>query len=310
MTIGPLIPGTPTTVTPDAGHAAYASVQGPAPDGPVVADDVLAAIQVSLNVQAHADSKLLSGNPAQMVNQTGVSAGWIFEVNSTANLGRYTAYGSDPGYGAPWVYASTGTPGIYWVHDQSSMVMSTATGGILAGICRVGPMSTIDPSTPNGRIPASVVQNRIVHQSAMSTSALLSVALDASTVLTPQKTLLGSTFTAVLGDQVVGSFGPLSVRNWGTSGYAEISIVLNQDVSGTPTLIVLNRFRIGPANASQPAVNPYMMVTPTMPFNATVTRAGTARIEIAAAASSSGVLDFEGMNATEFTLGSVTVYRP
>lgn len=56
MTIGTLVPGVPTTVTPDVTAVPYASVQGPAPDGPVVADDILEAIQVSLNVQSYSES--------------------------------------------------------------------------------------------------------------------------------------------------------------------------------------------------------------------------------------------------------------
>jgi hypothetical protein len=51
MPIGPLVPGVPTTVTPDASPTRYTATQGPAPDGPVVTDDVLAVHQIALNVQ-------------------------------------------------------------------------------------------------------------------------------------------------------------------------------------------------------------------------------------------------------------------
>ena len=51
MPIGPLVPGTPTTVTPDASPSIYTSTQGPAPDGPVVADDILVVHQIALNIQ-------------------------------------------------------------------------------------------------------------------------------------------------------------------------------------------------------------------------------------------------------------------
>lgn len=57
MTIGPLVPGVPTTVTPDTSPAIYTSTQGPAPDGPVVADDVLAVHQIALNVQRNLDAR-------------------------------------------------------------------------------------------------------------------------------------------------------------------------------------------------------------------------------------------------------------
>lgn len=51
MPIAPQVPGVPTTVTPDASPPIYTSVQGPAPDGYVVADDVLAVHLEVLNVQ-------------------------------------------------------------------------------------------------------------------------------------------------------------------------------------------------------------------------------------------------------------------
>ena len=51
MPIGTQTPGSQTTVTPDSTPSTYTSVQGPAPDGLVVADDVLACHQEILNVQ-------------------------------------------------------------------------------------------------------------------------------------------------------------------------------------------------------------------------------------------------------------------
>lgn len=51
MPIGPQVPDVVTTVTPDTTPTRYISTQGPAPNGYVVADDVLAVHQIVLNVQ-------------------------------------------------------------------------------------------------------------------------------------------------------------------------------------------------------------------------------------------------------------------
>lgn len=51
MPIAPQVPGVPTAVTPDTSPPIYTSTQGPAPDGLVVADDVLAVHQIALNIQ-------------------------------------------------------------------------------------------------------------------------------------------------------------------------------------------------------------------------------------------------------------------
>lgn len=51
MPIGAQVPGSLTTVTPDTSPSYYTSVQGPAPDGLVVADDVLAVQLIALNIQ-------------------------------------------------------------------------------------------------------------------------------------------------------------------------------------------------------------------------------------------------------------------
>jgi hypothetical protein len=52
MPIGPQVPGVVTTVTPDDPPPVYYSSQGPAPDGLVVADDVLAVHLMALNIEA------------------------------------------------------------------------------------------------------------------------------------------------------------------------------------------------------------------------------------------------------------------
>jgi len=58
MPIGTQTPGVLTTVTPDTTPALYTSTQGPAPDGLVVADDVLACHLIALNVQKKAQIDL------------------------------------------------------------------------------------------------------------------------------------------------------------------------------------------------------------------------------------------------------------
>ena len=60
MPIGTLIPGQPTEVSADASPVLYTTVEGPAPDGPVVATDVLSALLVSLNIQKFIYDKLFT----------------------------------------------------------------------------------------------------------------------------------------------------------------------------------------------------------------------------------------------------------
>jgi hypothetical protein len=54
MPIGSLIPGTPTPVTPNAAPGLFTTVNGPAVDGLIIADDLLAVIQLALDIQEHA----------------------------------------------------------------------------------------------------------------------------------------------------------------------------------------------------------------------------------------------------------------
>jgi hypothetical protein len=67
MPIGTQIPGQPTEVTPDASPALYTSIEGPAPDGPVVAADVLGCLLATLNVQNALDAAKV---PVAYVPQT------------------------------------------------------------------------------------------------------------------------------------------------------------------------------------------------------------------------------------------------
>src|SRR4051812_107010 len=54
MPIGPITPGDPVDVTPDALPAAYTSIQGPSPGMAVIAQDVLDLSLVTMNVQQRA----------------------------------------------------------------------------------------------------------------------------------------------------------------------------------------------------------------------------------------------------------------
>src|SRR5258708_3181263 len=52
MPIGPIVPGDPTTITPDVNPPLYTSIQGPSPTEPVIAQDILDLTLVVMNVQA------------------------------------------------------------------------------------------------------------------------------------------------------------------------------------------------------------------------------------------------------------------
>jgi hypothetical protein len=77
MPIGSESNGVPTTVTPDTSPSEYSSVQGPAPDAEIVANDVLAVILVALNIQKWAKGQFINGTvggdyaPSDFVNITG-----------------------------------------------------------------------------------------------------------------------------------------------------------------------------------------------------------------------------------------------
>lgn len=123
MPIGSLVPGQPTTVTPDPNPSYYSSFQGPAPDDLIVADHVLAVIQLALNVQQMTLGRI--GSPAavmQAISNAEV-ADWFFVLNE--GLFVYTATTrTDNG---PWWYSAPGMSNVgSWVNVYWMTLMSSS----------------------------------------------------------------------------------------------------------------------------------------------------------------------------------------
>jgi hypothetical protein len=110
MPIGPLVPGTPTTVTPDASPPPYTSTQGPAPDGPVVADDVLAAHLIALNIQQNLTARLATAENSIPGISTLTSARIFPAISSGFGGATDWANGGDSGTGSRhWTQTANST---------------------------------------------------------------------------------------------------------------------------------------------------------------------------------------------------------
>ena len=114
MPIGSLIPGQPTTVTPDPNPGYYSSFEGPAPDDLIVADHVLAVIQLALNVQKLALGNIGSPESVMKAVTNAVSGStWFFVLNQGLYLYSETTR-SDNG---PFWYSAPGMQNIgSWVN--------------------------------------------------------------------------------------------------------------------------------------------------------------------------------------------------
>ncbi len=89
MPIGPVTPGSYTTVTPDTLPAAYASIQVPSPSMPVVASDIATLGLEVLNVQAYSRKAELSATQDiplafQNILRVQQNGPWIVETVSNA----------------------------------------------------------------------------------------------------------------------------------------------------------------------------------------------------------------------------------
>lgn len=301
MTIGPLVPGSPTTVTPDLGHAGYTSVQGPGPDFQYEVDDLLEILQVALNVQAHSDSRLLSGTYAEMLTLTNVAAGWCFDA---AGFGRYIAVvlsGSSwqaVAPGAPWVGISTGTTDVAWIN----LLVSCLVPSVNQGICRIGPMGTLDTTTPNARIPKSVVQNHIVDSGRLTRATLFALtALSTETELDD----VASFTNCQAGDVITGNLGPL------------ITITNASDTARLRLEFIDNYGGIGPITDEANNYYPYLtgpalgVTTPTIPFRHEVQAAGTTSMWIRITAGNAAFqVQGADSNASSYGIGNYLIYRP
>lgn len=151
MPIAPQVPGVPTTVTPDASPPIYTSSQGPAPDGYVVADDVLAVHQMVLNVQ----NRILPSVPGA-VNQA------LIPVDLTGAIPH------DIGGGDIWVLHAGGADGTqapYW--SQDDLIVGTSTQALYIPVSNALPYggyltaATVNISPANNHIAIPEVLPRL-----------------------------------------------------------------------------------------------------------------------------------------------------
>src|SRR5512138_2828754 len=221
MTIGPLVPGSPTRVTPDTVVAPYIDIYGPAPDGLVRADDILGAYDAALHVQSlitEGVRQVRTGTDAQMAALTDVQANDTYVCKY---YGVYTAVAASNTYGTPWEITSTGTAGIVWRHSLAYLLSSF----VAKGLARLGPSPIWDiTTTPNNKIPLENVQNQVVRTQTMYGSSLLSETITFGNSSSPSNSGLWQCNNIYDGDVFMGQVGPLWVANNATSGIAYVYI--------------------------------------------------------------------------------------
>lgn len=300
MTIGLQTPGQPTDVTPDAQPVTpYTSVQGPAPDGPVVATDVLQAIQVALNVQTQLDQlsrAIPTGTASQMQHLSGSQTGDTYEVISRG-LYRFVA-GSTIDLGAPWTYTSISSTGV-WISEI--LTMATAT---TSGLARIGPMTGVDAVTPNGKIPLGLVQNNPVRWASIYGTARLNqlvTAGDTATVSSHVTTISG----CEAGDVITGTIDGITVGSDTNDTDGKIIVQLVSGVGGgsvnSQNIRILNVVTTSITNGYYPLVTSFYGV---------VNVAGTARIQLYVQAPSGHNVTLLGMDFDAFEIGQCIVHRP
>lgn len=107
MPIGPLVPGQPTTVTPDPAPSYYSSAQGPAVDDLIIADHVLAVIQMVLNVQQMSLGNI--GSPAAVMQAvTNAVIGTASGRFHVQGAGWYVYSATTRTDNGPWYYSAPG----------------------------------------------------------------------------------------------------------------------------------------------------------------------------------------------------------
>ncbi len=299
MTIGLQTPGQPTDVTPDAQPVTpYTSVQGPAPDGPVVATDVLQAIQVALNVQTQLDQlsrAIPTGTTSQMIALTGRQTGDTYEVISRG-LYRFVS-GATADFGAPWSYTSTGSSGV-WISEILTMVTST-TGGI----ARVGPVLGIDSATPSGKIPLTIQQNYIRLYGVIGGASRLDTQVTANNVafLTDYIVTIAD---VVEGDTFIGQVDRILVTYGGSAGDGRIYAHLVCDYDGSPETVNLGTYDIASTLRTGGVVPLSMSIA------GIATKSGNAQIKIYVIAPTDATVTLWGIDGSGLSIGRFWTYRP
>ncbi len=301
MTIGTLTPGTLTTVTPDAQPLSrYASVQGPAVDGPIVATDVLQALQAALNVQTMLDQSdrapVLQGTTSDMVALTGRQTGDYFEVHEQ---GRYRFQsGYTETMGAPWHYASTGTPGGLWRSDDLVKVLPGNQG-----VARIGPLVGIDEDTPIGRLPKTNLSGWVRNAGRITGASNFSVSLG-NTESVISSTHYVDLSSMLVNDVVTGEINALmAASNTSVDGSGKIAVLLVSDWGGTADVQIIGNHDIIPMGGT----SKYPIA---FSFKGVISLAGPARIQIQVLAPSDYALLVTGSDTYSFSVGSYQVIRP
>jgi hypothetical protein len=132
MPIGSLVPNTPTPVTPDSSPTRYTSVDGPAVNDLIIAEHVLVAMLMALNVQEYLIrfvngarvSQHIVVSTSDMQDLTGVGSG---DVCYVSGVGFFQWQGgSSYGLNEPFIYPATGMGHGAWVNDLQ-ILLSTPT---------------------------------------------------------------------------------------------------------------------------------------------------------------------------------------
>jgi hypothetical protein len=254
-------------------------------------------VQDVANNLAYHEARAVSGDVDAMRAVTGGQAGDVF---TTDDRGSYVLTAGPGGLGSPWDITSIGMPGYFW---RSTLWGITDPSTNASGICRFGPMNTVDTDTPNGKLPASMHQNRIILQTRLSCaqqlyehSTLAGFAdVDHSFIVIPG---------LLPGDVLTGAVGPVWFFNDAPSGEAEATLLARDDITGTPT---------APATHNHLYIPSHDMGewgSQMMPFVHTVSRAGTTQFKIAVKAVTGNAIWLRSFARTPNYLGSVTITRP
>lgn len=269
-------------------------LQSPENSEPGDAADLLAqVVQPLANRAEYARLMRRSGSITDMLTLQGTLAG---EAYNLSGYGTYIAHSSSAGLESPWEYPSSGTPGIYWRHALYSMTIAGTRG-----LCRVGPLPGIDNDTPNGKIPARVQKNVMLHSTQIGTDvAMLVIALNAAQTST---TTIAQVTSCQQYDIISGSIGPLIIGDWGsTNSNVYLECV---DAYGSGDDLTAGRYHV----RSYVVNPPPSIMSITIPFRHEVQLSGTTRIQLRCVAGNEA-FTLRGMDPVNFLLGTIEHIRP
>lgn len=268
-------------------------------------DDLQRAATYNASLQALADNvveararlggTVFVGTSGVMISQAGVTAGDRF---ISSDLGTYFAVaGTNTTYPQPWGMPNDGTPSTYWLHTEYNL--ANELSGANSGLVRFGPNTSTD-STPNGRIPQSLVQYQVIEMGNLDTATLLedSVTFNTNRVLTAWS----FQFSALAGDIIEGILGPFDITSYSNS-YASKLVLEAVDRYGTGGAVtnIVNQLDFGTG------VHRYYLP---MPFLHTVTATGTTRFQLHVYASNDVNFGISGCDRAGNRIGHYCIRRP